>query len=151
MNNLCLDSVDNGLFAVAVVTAILLSLILGFALGVKFHRQVFSHCKRSSGDAESCDGKNKTVEGVKYTKSPPRDKYETQSKKNLLKKKRVGTGETEDDSDSDNSTAGKIGQEEEEHTPSSGSPAKSISPSVSITRFEKKKPSLKNGKIGDAC
>ena len=151
MNTLSLESMDSGLFAVAVVTAIVLSLILGLVLGVKFHHQVLSRCRLSSEDPESCDGpKNKTVEGVKYTKSPPRDeqltrnKSEAQSKKNLLKKKRSKTDESED-SDSDTSTAGKIGQEEK------SSPAKSISPSVSIGRLESKKPPLKNGKISDVC
>ena len=152
---LYLERMDSGLFAVAVVTAILLSLILGFVLGVKFHRQVITRCKGSSGDPDSCDGaKSRTIEGVKYTQSPPRDeqhtrnKNETQSKKNLLKKKRAGTDENADGSDSDTSAAGKIGKED--RTPSS-SPDKSISPSVSIGRFESKKPTLNNGKISDVC
>lgn len=151
---LCLESIDTGLFAVAIVTAIVLSLILGCLLGLTFHRQVLSHCKRSSGDPDSCDGaKNKTVEGVKYVKSPPRDerltrnKNEAQSRKNLLKKKLDGTVEQKEDSDSDTSAAGKIG--EEDRTPSN-SPAKSISPSVSITKFEKNKP-LNNGRISGVC
>ena len=152
---MCLESVDDGLFAAAVVTAILLSLVLGFFLGVKFHHQIISRCKGSSGDPDSCDGaKTRTIEGVKYTKSPPRDeqkprnKNERQSKKNLLKKKRSETDGNADGSDSDTSTAGKIG--EEDCTPSS-SPAKSISLSVSIGRFESKKPPLNNGKIADVC
>ena len=147
--------IDDDLFAVAVVTAILLSLILGLVLGVRFHSLVLSHCKRSTGDPESCDGPNsKTVEGVKYTRSPPRDeqftrnKNETQSKKSLLKKKRNKMNEAED-SDSDTSTAGKIGKDEND-TPSN-SPTKSISPSVSISRCEDKKPPLKNGKLADVC
>ena len=136
---------DSGLFAVAVVTAILLSLILGFVLGVKFHRQVITRCKGSSGDPDSCDGaKSRTIEGVKYTQSPPRDEQHTRNKK----KKRAGTDENADGSDSDTSAAGKIGKED--RTPSS-SPDKSISPSVSIGRLESKKPTLNNGKISDVC
>ncbi|KAM7449581.1 Semaphorin-5A [Porites harrisoni] len=140
---------DNGLFAVAVVTAILLSLILGFALGVKFHGQVMSHCKGSSEDPESCDGpSNKKVEGVKYTRSPPRDeksKSEPNTTKRLLNKERDETGEAEG-SDSDSSTAGKIGNEDDGNNTFSRSPARSISPTVSITRNDKKPP-LRNGKM----
>lgn len=146
---------DDSLFAVALVTGVLLSLILGFVLGLKFHGQVINHCKPPSRDAESCDGpNNRTVEGVKYTKSPPREenfprnKNETQSKRNLLKKKGTNTEATED-SDSDSSTAGKIGQEEGGNPQSS--PTKSISPSVSIGKFTRKKPSLENGKISNVC
>lgn len=156
---LFVDSKDDGLFAVAVVTAVLLSLILGFALGFIFHRQVVKRCAPSSRDPESCDGPNKTVEGVKYTKSPPRDenftrnKNETRSKKKLLKKKGKNVEETED-SDSDTSTAGKIGQEEggnQKQSSTSSSPSKSISPSVVIGKFAKKKPSQENGKISNVC
>ena len=160
MNTLFLDSVDDGLFAVAVVTAVLLSLILGFVLGLKFHGQVFNRCKLSSQDTESCDEpNNRTIEGVRYTKSPPRDedftrnKDETQSKRNLLKKKGTNTEETED-SDSDSSTAGKIGQEEggnPQNSSTASSPTKSISPSVSIGGFARKKSSLENGKISNVC
>ena len=150
---------DDGLFAVAVVTAVVLSLILGFVLGLKFHGQVVNRCAPSSRDPESCDGPNKTIEGVKYTKSPPRDenftrnKNETQSKRKLLKKKGTKVKETED-TDSDSSTAGKIGQEEggnQKDSSTSSSPTKSISPSVGIGRFAKKKPSLENGKISNVC
>jgi len=150
---------DDGLFAVAVVTAVLLSLILGVVLGLKFHGQVVNRCAPSSRDPESCDGPNKSVEGVKYTKSPPRDenlsrnKNETRSKRKLLKKKGNNVGETED-SDSDCSTAGKIGQEEsgnQKDSSTSNSPAKSISPSIVIGKFAKKKPSLENGKISNIC
>jgi len=153
------DSRDDGLFAVAVVTAVLLSLILGVVLGLKFHGQVVNRCTPSSRDPESCDGPNKTVEGVKYTKSPPRDekftrnKNETRSKRKLLKKKGKNAGETED-SDSDSSTAGKIGQEEsgnQKDSSTSSSPTKSISPSVVIGKFARKKPSLENGKISNVC
>ncbi|XP_078374729.1 semaphorin-4A-like isoform X2 [Oculina patagonica] len=152
------DSMDDSLFAVAVVTAVLLSLILGFALGVKFHGQVINRCRPLSQDPESCDGpNNRTIEGVKYTKSPPKDenftrnKNETQSKRNLLKKKGANIDETEE-SDSDSSTAGKIGQEQGgKPSSTSSSPTKSISPSVSIGRFAKKKPSLENGKISNVC
>lgn len=137
------------MFAVAVVTAILLSLILGFALGVKFHGQVMSHCKGSSEDPESCDGpSNKKVEGVKYTRSPPRDeksKSEPNTTKRLLNKERDETGEAEG-SDSDSSTAGKIGNEDDGNNTFSRSPARSISPTVSITRNDKKPP-LRNGKM----
>ena len=150
---------DDGLFAVAVVTAVLLSLILGVVLGLKFHGQVVNRCAPSSRDPESCDGPNKSVEGVKYTKSPPRDenfsrnKNETRSKRKLLKKKEKNVGETED-SDSDSSTAGKIGKEErgnKKDTSTSSSPTKSISPSIVIGKFAKKKSSLENGKISDVC
>lgn len=160
VNILLTDSMDDSLFAVAVVTAVLLSLILGFVLGLKFHGQVINRCRPSSRDPESCDGpNNRTIEGVKYTKSPPRDenftrnKNETQSKRNLLKKKGTNIEETED-SDSDSSTAGKIGQEEggkPQSSSTSSSPTKSISPSVSLGRFAKKKPSLENGKISNVC
>ncbi|KAJ7365684.1 semaphorin domain, partial [Desmophyllum pertusum] len=136
------DLMDSGLFAVAVVTAVLLSLMLGIALGVIFYGQFMHRCTRSSGDPESCDGPtNRTIEGVKYTKSPPRDesftrnKNETQSKRNLLKKKGKNTEKTED-SDSDSSTAGKIGEEQganrKNSSSTSNSPTKSISPTVSI-------------------
>ena len=156
---LFVDSRDDSLFAVAVVTAVVLSLILGFVLGLKFHGQVVKRCVPSSRDPESCDGPNKTVEGVKYTKSPPRDenftrnKNETRSKRKLLKKKGKNVEET-GDSDSDSSTAGRIGQEEganrkDSSTPSS--PSKSISPSVVIGKFAKKKPSQENGKISNVC
>lgn len=152
---------DDGLFAVAVVTAVLLSLILGFVLGLKFHGQVINRCTPSSRESESCDGpNNRTIRGVKYTKSPPRDenptrnKNETQSKRNLLKKKGT-TSEAMEDSDSDSSTAGKIGQEEsgipQNSSSTSSSPSKSISPSVSIGRTAKKKPSLENGKVSNVC
>ena len=152
---LFVDSTDNGLFAVAVVTAVVLSLLLGFVLGLKFHRQVVSRCAPSSRDPESCDGPNKTIEGVKYTKSPPRDenftrnKNETRSKRKLLKKKGQNAEETQD-SDSDSSTAGKIGQEQGGKSTSS-SPTKSISPTVVIGKFAKKKPSLENGRISNVC
>ena len=156
---LFVDSRDDGLFAVAVVTAVLLSLILGFVLGLTFHGQVVKRCVRSSRDPESCDGPNKTVEGVKYTKSPPRDenftrnKNETRSKRKLLKKKGKNVQETED-TDSDSSTAGKIGQEQggnQKDSSTSSSPSKSISSSVVIAKFAKKKPSPKNGKIPNVC
>ena len=155
LNIFLADSMDEGLFAVAVMTAVLLSFILGFMLGVKFHAQVINRCTPASGDSESCDGpKNRPIEGVKYTKSPPRDenfkrnKNETQSKRNLLKKKGRNTEQTED-SDSDSSTAGKIAQEEkgnEKNSSTSSSPTKSISPSVSVGKVANKKPSLENGK-----
>ena len=156
---LFVDSRDDGLFAVAVVTAVLLSLVLGFVLGLKFHGQVVNRCAPSSRDPESCDGPNKTVEGVKYTKSPPRDenftrnKNETRSQRKLLKKKGKNVEETED-TDSDSSTAGKIGQEEggnQKDSSTSSSPSKSISPSVAIGKKEKKKPSQENGKISNVC
>lgn len=156
---LFVDLMDDGLFAVAVATAVVLSLILGFVLGLKFHGQVVNRCVPSSRDPESCDGPNKTIEGVKYTKSPPRDenftrnKNETRSKRKLLKKKGTTVGETAD-SDSDSSTAGKIGQEEggnQKDSSASSSPTKSISPTVVIGRLAKKKPSLENGKISNVC
>lgn len=156
---LLVDSTDDGLFAAAVVTAVVLSLLLGFVLGLKFHGQVIKRCAPSSRDPESCDGPNKTIEGVKYTKSPPRDenfsrnKNESRSKRKLLKKKGKNVGEKED-SDSDSSTAGKIGQEEDGHqkdSSTSTSPTKSISPTVVMGKFAKKKPSLENGKVSNVC
>ena len=143
---------DGGLFAVAIITAILLSLILGCVLGVKFHSQVARRCWRSSADVESCDGAhNKSVEAVKYTKSPPREEHfsrnktETQSKRNLLKKKGSET-EADDHSDSDStgSASGKLG---DDVVTAPFSPSKSISPSASIQKTPRAKPSLENGSV----
>ena len=55
------------ILAVAVMTAVLLSLILGFMLGVKFYGQVVNRCTLSSRNSDSFDGpKNRTIKGVKY-------------------------------------------------------------------------------------
>ncbi|XP_068741365.1 semaphorin-4D-like isoform X1 [Montipora capricornis] len=139
-------SLDGGLFAVAVVTAVLLSLLLGFGFGVKFHRQFIAQCRRPFGDSDISDGtKNNTIEAIKYMKSPSRE--EEQSIRNLLKKKRSVT-EEDDGSESDDSTAGKIAAKKTS-TPSS---TKSISPSESIAvTVENKKPILTNGKVSNVC
>lgn len=140
---------DSGLFAAAIMTGVLLSVILGFLLGVKFHRYAIRQCNRPFSDPDSTDssGKHKTIEGVKYTKSPPRDETFTrnkgsgQSRKNLLKKK--GNAAEEDGSDSDDSTAGTIATQKD--NPSS---TKSISLTVSIAaKLEKTKPVINNGKV----
>ncbi|XP_022780661.1 semaphorin-2A-like isoform X3 [Stylophora pistillata] len=111
------DSNDKGLLAVAVMTAVLLSLIIGFMLGMKCYGQVVNRCTPSSRNSDSFDGpKDRTIKGVKYTKSPPRDenfkrnKNESQSKRNLVKKKGESI-ERKEDSDSNSSTAGKIADE----------------------------------------
>nr|XP_058945050.1 semaphorin-1A-like isoform X3 [Pocillopora verrucosa] len=136
------DSDDKGLLAVAVMTAVLLSLILGFMLGVKFYGQVVNRCTLSSRNSDSFDGpKNRTIKGVKYTKSPPRDENFTgirnasQSKRNLSKQKGESI-ERNDDSDSNSSTAGKIADESGDNfTRKSNSPFKSLSPSISVDKF----------------
>ena len=130
----------------AVVTAVLLSLLLGFGFGVKFHRQVIAQCRRPFGDSDLSDGtKNNTVEAIKYMKSPSRE--EEQSIRNLLKKKRSVT-EEDDGSESDDSTAGKIAAKKAS-TPSS---TKSMSLSESIAvKVENTKPILTNGKVSNVC
>ncbi|XP_074639370.1 semaphorin-1A-like isoform X2 [Acropora palmata] len=140
-------SMDRALFAAGIITGVLLSLILGILLGVKFHRYVIRKCKQPFSDTTDSSEKNKTIEGVKYTKSPPRDETFTrnkgsgQSSKNLLKKKR--NVPVEDGTDSDDSTAGTIATQKD-----NPSPTKSISPTATIAaKLGKRKPTLNNGKV----
>ncbi|KAK2564685.1 Semaphorin-1A [Acropora cervicornis] len=140
-------SMDRALFAAGIITGVLLSLILGILLGVKFHRYVVRKCKQPFSDTTDSSEKNKTIEGVKYTKSPPRDETFTrnkgsgQSSKNLLKKKR--NVPVEDGTDSDDSTAGTIATQKD-----NPSPTKSISPTATIAaKLGKRKPTLNNGKV----
>ncbi|XP_067056863.1 semaphorin-6D-like isoform X2 [Acropora muricata] len=140
-------SMDRALFAAGIMTGVLLSLILGILLGVKFHHYVMRKCKRPFSDSTDSSAKNKTIEGVKYTKSPPRDETFTrnkdsgQSSKNLLKKKR--NVPVEDGTDSDDSTAGTIATQK-----NNPSPTKSISPTATIAaKLGKRKPTLNNGKV----
>ena len=144
---LFLVSMDRALFAAGIITGVLLSLILGILLGVKFHRYVVRKCKQPFSDTTDSSEKNKTIEGVKYTKSPPRDETFTrnkgsgQSSKNLLKKKR--NVPVEDGTDSDDSTAGTIATQKD-----NPSPTKSISPTATIAaKLGKRKPTLNNGKV----
>lgn len=144
---LFLVSMDRALFAAGIVTGVLLSLILGIFLGVKFHHYVIGKCKQPFNDSTDSSGKNRPIEGVKYTKSPPRDETFTrnkdsgQSSKNLLKKE--GNVPVEDCSDSDDSTAGTIATQK-----INPSPTKSRSPTASIAaKLGKMKPSLNNGKV----
>ena len=136
------------------MTAVLLSLILGFMLGVKFYGQVVNRCTLSSRNSDSFDGpKNRTIKGVKYTKSPPRDENFTgirnasQSKRNLSKQKGESI-ERNDDSDSNSSTAGKIVDESGDNfTRKSNSPFKSLSPSISVDKFWTKNSSKRMSEI----
>ena len=130
---------DRGLLAAGIIMAIVLSALIGFCLGVKFHSQVMGQCRRTP-DEDSPDGPGaKNVEGVSYMRSPPRgegDSQGRQSKRKLVN--HTADGETEpnvedegDDESSDGSLAGKFSE------------GRSLSPSI----LQERKAPLANGEV----
>ena len=90
---------DTGLFVVAILVAIVLSVIVGFFLGIKFHHQALSSCGPKKHDSSIQEEKD--IQSLRYTKSPTFDNSQNCTDEKLLKKK-------DGDGDSVGSTGGRI-------------------------------------------
>lgn len=91
--------VDRGLFVAAILATIMLSIIVGFFLGIKFHRQALSSCGRKKHDSPVHE--EKSIQNLKYTKSPTIENRRHNEEKQA---KLLNDG----DRDSIGSTGGKI-------------------------------------------
>ena len=94
----------------AVLVAIVLSVLVGFVMGIKFHRQALASCGPKAHDSSIHE--EKSIQSLKYTKSPTMENtrhYTDDKQRQLLRTKDDKNEHCNDgDGDSIGSSGGRI-------------------------------------------